>query len=221
MTETIPLANSTEARSPEGTILDQSSTQPTITSSTTETPSNESAATPPAGPPAEYKFTPPEGSELDPKTLESAAAVFKELGLTQAQADKLVEFQFSRDAELTKKPAEVYNQMRSDWRTEVENDPQIGGQKLDETKANIAKAVNMLPPQLQKDFKQAADFTGAGDNPAFVRAINFWATQLTENTKHVSGGNPSPAGQTAPGANAKPSLASAMFPNLPSASTAH
>lgn len=217
-----PLANSTEARSTEGTILDQSQTQTTPpTSSTTETTPNDSTTTSPVGAPDKYEFTPPDGAELDPKTIESATAVFKELGLTQAQANKLVEFQFARDAEIAKKPAEVYNQMRADWREAVEKDPQIGGQKLDETRAEIGKAIATLPAPLQKDFKDAMNLTGAGDNPAIVKAFLAFAKSVNESTKHVAGGNPSPMGQNAPGGNSKPTPAAAMFPNLPSASTAH
>ena len=221
MPETSPAANSPEARTTEGTILDQSQqTSPTPT----EIPTNEATpagqTTPPSGPPDKYNLTPPEGSALDSTAIESASSLFKELGLTNAQAQKVVDFAASRDTELSSKSAKVYNDMRSEWRSQVESDPQIGGQQLDATKAEIGKAMATLPPKLQADFKDAMNLTGAGDHPAVVKAFYTLAKSINEG-QHVSGGTPSTEGQIRPGTAAKPSAAAAMFPNLPSASTSH
>jgi hypothetical protein len=57
------------------------------------------------------------------------------------------------------------------------------------------------------------DLTGVGDHPAFVEAMYVLAQRYTEGT-HVQGGNPSPLGQSRPGAAARPTLAEAMYPNL-------
>ena len=219
MPETPPAANSPEARTPEGTILDQS--QPTQSSTPTETPTNEPA---PAGStsqvPDHYDLKPPEGSALDAAAIESASSLFKELGLTNPQAQKLLDFAAGRDREVGDKSAKVYNDMRADWRSQVEADPQLGGQNLDATKAEIGKAIATLPPKLQADFKDAMNLTGAGDHPAVVKAFYTLAKSVNEGS-HVTGGAPSPEGQRNPAAPARPSPAASMFPNLPSASTTH
>ena len=210
-----PQANDPATRSPEGTILDQTSSQ-------MQTPTEQSNASPNPAPepkPAEYTaFTAPEGSELDPKAIEGATAIFKELGLSQSQAQKLIDWGASREAANSGKGAETYNQMRTDWRSQIEAHPTLGGAKLDETKAEIGKAIATLPPKLQTAFKDAMNLTGAGDHPAVVEAFYTLAKNVNEG-QHVSGGNPSEEGQRRPGTESRPSAAAAMFPSLPSSAT--
>lgn len=113
-----------------------------------------------------------------------------------------------------------YTKMRTDWRSQVENHPQLGGERLQETLGVINKAISTLPPKLQTDFKAALDYTGAGDNPAVVEVFYNLAKSVTEG-QHVSGSGPSTEGQNASGKSIRPTAATAMFPNLPSASTQH
>jgi len=56
------------------------------------------------------------------------------------------------------------------------------------------------------------DSTGAGDNPAFIKAFYKLAQRVTEGS-YVQGRGP--AEVTAPGGR-RPSPAQAMYPNLPS-----
>src|SRR6185437_10360924 len=84
---TPPLPNSPEARTPDGTLKDTISTAPTP-----ETTPSESVTEPKTdGPPESYDFKAPEGKELNSKFLDRATPVFKELGLSQANAQKLVD----------------------------------------------------------------------------------------------------------------------------------
>jgi hypothetical protein len=57
------------------------------------------------------------------------------------------------------------------------------------------------------------DLTGAGDNPAFIKA--FWKlSQHVVEGKPAPGGGPSPHGQVAVGQAQRPSIAQAMYPSL-------
>lgn len=213
------LANSPETRSPEGTILDQSQPQPTTTETKSDASPNPPAESKSA--PAEYKpFTAPEGAELDPKAVEGATAIFRELGLDQSQAQKLIDFQLNRDKELSTKGADTYNQMRAEWRTQTEADPMIAGHEggVEGAIAEIGKAIATLPPKLQQELRNDLTLTGAGDKASVVKAFLIFAKSVNEG-QHVAGHGPSEEGQKAPGATARPSPAAAMFPNLPSAST--
>ncbi len=213
-----PQANTPEARTTEGAILDQSQT----TQTTEPTPNAD--PNPPAEPqaaPSEYTpFTAPEGSALDPKAIEGATAIFRELGLSQSQAQKLVDWGANREKESTSKSAEAYNNTRTEWRNKTESDPIItsyeGG--IDGVKADIGKAINTLPPKLQTELRDALTLTGAGDHPAVVKAFLAFAKSVNEG-QHVSGSGPSEEGQTKSGAATRPSAAAAMFPNLPSSVT--
>lgn len=169
--------------------------------------------------PEKYEFTPPkewEGKDwqLDSEVIDRATPMFKELGLSNDQAQKLVEFyaqESQKDFEATMKLARDQNE---EWQKQVKADPEIGG-KLDQVKTTISKAIDGLgDPKLAKDFREAMDFTGAGNNPAFIRAFWKLAQKVTEGSA-VSGGGPSEKGQQAPGQQPK-SMAKAMYPNLPS-----
>lgn len=219
-------------RTPDGTIADPKTVETPETSAESETtqpdtttaePDGTSLLTKkdeeaPAGAPEKYEdFKLPEGFEANPEMMTKAQAAFKSLNLSQEQAQSLIDVYAEQAVAAAEAPVNYYNEMRAEWVKQVNADPEIGGAKLKETKLLIGKAIDAhLPGQLGKDFRQAMDFTGAGDHPAFVKAMLKMATLLTEGTS-VRGGGPSPDGQRAPGAPKGPSAAS-MYPNLPSSS---
>ena len=88
------------------------------------------------------------------------------------------------------------------------------GAGADAVKIGIGKTLAALgDAKLTADFKAAMDLTGAGDNPAFIKAMWKLSSFITEG-KHVAGSGPSPHGQTPPGASGKPDAARALYPNL-------
>lgn len=161
-------------------------------------------------------FKPPahwneQGWELDKDLIANAVPLFKDLNLSQDQAQRLIDFytKVSED-EYTKSSTTVREQTEK-WVSEVKADPEIGG-KLDQVKATVSKAIDGLgDPKLASDFREAMDFTGAGNNPAFIRAFYKLAQKVTEGTI-VSGGRPSPVRAPADGPR---SAAKALYPNLP------
>lgn len=230
-----PLPNDQAARSTTGEIIDQgkplatttptpdpkSNTEPTLDKD--GKPVVKDPATKPPEPgkiPEKYEFKAPEGYTVDPKVVDAATPIFKELGLTQEQGQKLFDFYTAQQIEAAKAPQEAVTTMRNGWKAQVSADPDlakaVNGDKtgLDAVKLDIGRALTHLDPALSTEFKQAMDLTGAGDHPAFVKAI-WKLSQLVTEGKHVVGGNPSPLGQKAPGAGDRPSAAKSMFPNLP------
>lgn len=219
-----PLANSPEARTPDGTLRDQSATPPTPPDSSTTppkdttTPPKDPATPPPTeGAPETYAdFTAPEGFEIDKDAIGKVLPVFKELNLSQAQAQKLVDQYAAISAEAAEAPVKFYAEMQKDWAKEAATrfgkDIEPGGAIVTE----LATALdNALPPTLAKNFRAVLDFTGAGNHPDFIEAMRIIAKPFLTGT-HVRGANPSPKGQEAPGAPAK-TAAQRMYPHLPSA----
>jgi len=164
--------------------------------------------------PDKYEFKVPEGAQLNEALIAEATPLFKEMGLSQENAQKLFDFHNKAIADVASAPGKAYEDLRTSWRNDTVANKELGDGKAlrPEVQANIAKAIDSLPNA--KDFRAAMDLTGVGDNPAFVAAVNHWAKALAEGTL-VRGGNPSPAGQAAPGAGPK-SAAQAMYPGLPS-----
>lgn len=234
-----PLPNDQAARSPTGEILEPSqiaapppapkapdgTPAPTSTPPTgQEPPKAPDAQKPPApaaGAPEAYTdFTAPEGYTLDKAAIDAATPIFKELGLSQDQAQKLVAFHASQMIEAAKAPQATYEATRTEWQTAVKSDPELtaavsGGKTgLEAVKLDISRALNGLgDAKLASEFKAAMDLTGAGDHPAFVKTLWKLASFVTEGT-NVPGGGPSPHGQRAPGSAERPSAAAALYPNL-------
>lgn len=167
--------------------------------------------------PDKYEFKAPQGRELDAKAIEAATPIFKELGLTTEQAQRLVDLQATRDTESATAAEKLVADTRAEWRDKVAKDPTLGDGKDNlrpEVKANIAKAMESLTPEMKASFTEALDMTGAGDNPAIVAAMNAFGKLLSEGTA-VRGGGPANTGQTRPGDSIRPSPAQALYPKLP------
>src|SRR6266403_979628 len=122
-----PMGNSNEARTPTGELKDAS--QPTTTTPTDPTPAPTAEPKPeaPAGAPEAYSdFTLPEGVKLEGETLKAATARFKELGLPQANAQRLVDFHLGQIRAATAASSKAYDDMRAAWQAKSKADPDVG-----------------------------------------------------------------------------------------------
>lgn len=151
-------------------------------------------------------FTAPEGTTLDPERFKGFQEAVPELSKETAQ--KLLELHAKELKAAEMVSTNVWMETQKQWATEASKDTEFGGDKLPETKANIAKVIDQFSktPEEAKALRHALVLTGAGNNPAIVR---FWARAakaLTEG-RTVTG---SPGG-------APRSAAASLYPNLPSA----
>lgn len=170
------------------------------------------------GAPDKYEdFKAPEGYEIDKDTAEAAGALFKKHNLSQSAAQELVDFYITKTKEAFEAPFNAYQDKRQEWRDQINADPEIGGSKLKDVKASIGKLIGSFgDSKVAEAFREAMDYTGAGDNPAVVRGLYALSKLLTEGGA-VRGNGPSSLGQRAPG-EGTPSAAQAIYPNLPSSS---
>lgn len=176
----------------------------------------------PQGAPEKYEpYTLPEGLELDATVVEEANKLFKELGLPQAAAQRIVDQHVALMQKAAQEPVDFFNQQKMEWRKELIADKTLGDGKENlnaKTLKQISDVKNALGPELKEAFQEAMDYTGAGDHPAFIKAMVKIAEFISEGS-HVSGKGPSPLGQTPTGSAARPTPAQAMYPNLPSAAS--
>jgi hypothetical protein len=177
----------------------------------------------PQGAPESYQtWKVPDGYELDKGVIEEASPIFKELNLTQEQSQKLVDLYAKHSIksaeDLHKGTQEFWEKTRADWRSELKRDDTVG--KLLDANGNfgpqskLVQTVNqaldgLQDPKLVSGFKDAMEFTGAGDNPHFVKVLYALAKQVTEGREYVRGEPARPNGGPR-------SAAAAMYPNLPS-----
>ena len=230
VTQQVTQGNATEARTETGEIKDQqtsqatgSANQETKTEAKNEQASTETKAetkaetkTDAKGPPDKYEFKAPEGYEIDAKVVADAEPIFKELGLTNEQGQKLVDIYAKHSVETANQAQKAYEDFRTDLRNKVVADPAIGDGKeglRPEVKANIARAIDSVgDAKAVTALKEALDLTGAGDHPAILGAFNALGKLLSEGTAVRAGGV---APVKAPGTGPR-NAAQALFPNLPS-----
>lgn len=199
------MANSQEARSQDGTLIDHGA-PPSASDQSASAP----ASTP--TPPESYEFKAPEGVSLNQELLSEATPIFKELGLSQEAAQKLVDLYSKNSGKTEAALAKTVEDMRADWRNQVMNDRELGP-KIDQVKIELGRAKDKMAPAVRKSFDDAMNLTGLGDHPGIVKGLYELSKLVNEGT-HVNGGGPSAAGQSRDGAVSKPSIAGALYPNL-------
>lgn len=212
-TQPAPESTASTTPSPEGTTLltEPAKTEAPKTEAPKETKALEVA-------PEKYEdYKVPEGYEIAGELKTEIDGLFKGMGLSQTDAQKLVDFYVTQTKDAFQAPFDAYKEMTDGWRKDAMDHPDLKG-KLgpgQEVNVRIGKFLSGLPDQqLAADFRALMDLTGAGNHPAFIRVIDYAARMLGEGT-HVAGNGPAPGGQSAPGSR-PPSAAQAIFPNLPS-----
>lgn len=214
-TSTIPEASSTSETTPKPETTDAA--QPLLAE---EAPATDAAKDEPAeSVPDKYEaFKVPDGYQLDEASLTKASDLFKELKLTQSQAQKLIDMYGEVSQDASEAPYKEFNRLTKQWYDESMNHPDLKGKlgQGKEVSVSISKMLNDFgDPQLVKDFRSVMDLTGAGNHPAFIRVLAKAAAKLTEGG-HVAGTGPAAQGQNAGGRATQPTAAQAMWPTLPS-----
>ena len=202
---------SPQSKSP--TFLNQKDASKPDDQSTDKTPDGETQPTAPEGAPEKYEFKLPEGYKLDETTATEVSTLFKEMNLSQTQAQKLVDLYAKNNLAASKAPYEAWANLQKEWTDEIAN---RFGSRQETVKSTIAGVIDsVLPPTLAKNFRGALDLTGAGSNPDFVEAFYNFAKLLSEGTPVRGGGISSEANQRpASPAKGPVDVAAAMYPHL-------
>lgn len=123
-----------------------------------------------SGAPEKYEFkAPAEGQDIDAEALATFEPVARELGLSQEQAQKLVDI-YGKDIvpKLEQKRAEAWQKQTEQWGNDVRADKEIGGDKLT---ANIGMAQKALDQFGTPELRTYLEQTGLGNHPDLVRCF--------------------------------------------------
>lgn len=136
--------------------------------------------------PEAYELSAPEGFTIDPALMEAVTPDFKEAGLTNDQAQKLMPAAI-KFAESLKKQGEqqlIGSVMaeRTAWAEEAKADPDIGGAKWDQTLAMSAKALDALPENVGKPLRSLLNDSGLGNKREMIAAMSFFGRAISEDT---------------------------------------
>lgn len=139
------------------------------------------------GAPETYEdFTMPEGVELDKEVVDQFVPIAKELGLSQEQAQKLVDLQTSLSKSSEEARSQNWANLQKTWVDSAKSDQEYGGQQFE---ANMAVARQALDKWGTPELKAMMDATGAGNHPEMLRFFYRVGKEMSED-KVVTGGNP-------------------------------
>jgi hypothetical protein len=132
------------------------------------------------GVPETYTFEPPEGLELDAETtgkIEAFADQAREMGLSQAQYQSLIEYDINRAQQLNEAAVESWNGRVEDWRKSAQADKEIGGEKFSENLKVAENAIKQFgDPDLRALLKSPSaenpNGLAIGNHPAVLRFLN-------------------------------------------------
>jgi len=141
-----------------------------------ESPTDESAAEPPA-PLAYAAFKLPDGIAADDPGLAEAVNLFKQARLPQDQAQKFIDLALQREATAAQKSVQAFLDLQERWVSEIKADREIGGSRLPTALASAARAIDRLRVA---GLREALDLTGAGNHPAVVKAFVTIGRMLAE-----------------------------------------
>ena len=121
------------------------------------------------GPPDKYEdFTFPEGVEAISEQVEVATEVFKDLNLSQEDAQKLVDLNTKFMQEEFDRQQKAWDELTTGWKEKSTSDPEFGGTALE---ANMAIAKQGRDAFGGKEFVDMLETTGVGDHPEMVRFL--------------------------------------------------
>jgi len=127
---------------------------------------------------------------LDADMLAAATEVFREFNLTNEQANKLVPLGHQMmlkgmEAAETQMLEAVANSSKA-WLDEFKADPEIGGNKADETLTLAAKALDSLGYPAGSPFRELLNISGLGNHPEMIRVFRKVGEAVSEDTSFAS-----------------------------------
>ncbi len=156
-------------------------TAPAAAAPATEAPAPEA--------PAYGAFKLPDGSTVDAESMTQATELFKEAGLPQEQAQKFIDLALSREQAAATRGVQAFVDLQTKWVSEIKADPEIGGAKFEASMASAGRAIDRLGVP---GLREALNLTGAGNNPAIVKAFVRLGQMVSED-RFVPGRNAAPA----------------------------
>lgn len=137
--------------------------------------------------PEHYVLKNANGEDVEPQELEMMSRMFKDVNLSQEQAQKLYSAYEKEQGSFIEQSQKAFNQMRDDWFNQTISDPQLGGQNIGQTKLCIKRVMQQCG---NKELSEFLNKTGLGFNPAMVRFMTKVGELLGNDNHFVQGQAP-------------------------------
>jgi len=123
---------------------------------------------PPAEPIEYQDFSVPEGIQADSQLLEAFTDTAKEMGLSQENAQKLVDMGGSLAQKVYERYVAEYAAVRENWVKELKADPTFGGNAFEGT---CIRAQRIVKKYGSPELTSYLNASGIGDNPEVVKFL--------------------------------------------------
>ena len=153
--------------------------------------------------PLVYEMKLPESFEAPAETLGAYTDTLRELNIAPEAGQRLLDMHAEHVRSLTENTLaqqhEAFAATRAEWRDQIKNDPSLGGASFETTKRAVARARDLIVPEADRGaFNEFLSTTGAGDHPAFWRALYRVANLFDEPASPPAGSKPSPTANPEP-----------------------
>jgi hypothetical protein len=129
--------------------------------------------------------------EMDKALVDEATPVFKEIGLSNENANKLLPLVGKVQERVLQQQADDFATTRADWAKQAQEDPEIGGKNWNATKNLAAKALDHFgaPSEIKEvdgkkvetnPFRVLLNQSGLGEHPDMIRVFANVGKALSE-----------------------------------------
>lgn len=132
-----------------------------------------------------YALAMPEGVEVDQELLDAVGEDFKELGLTNGQAQKLSDKFTSVMQKRGEGQVKAWGDRVQKWADDAKADKDIGGDKWSGTVSDAQRAINKLGTPELKEYLNAS---GGGNHPELIRILAKAGALIKEDNPPNDGG---------------------------------
>lgn len=135
--------------------------------------------------PEKYDLKLPDGSMFSEAEILAVAEDAKALGLSQENAQKLLETRNNDRAKYVEGQKQVLSDTVQAWAKALPSDPEIAGKDGTEYQANIARAKLALNKFGSSKLREELDKTGFGNHPELVRLMVRVGKAMREDSFHT------------------------------------
>lgn len=129
--------------------------------------------------PIEYDLKLPKDSALDEGVVDEIAEFAKEQGLSNDQAQNILEREDKAVKEYANAQVEGLKEKSTQWVEEAKNDKELGGENF---KENVEHAHRALEKFGSKQLKDTLESTGLGNHPELVRVFSRIGKAMADDT---------------------------------------
>jgi hypothetical protein len=127
---------------------------------------------------SQYLLTPPEGYVITPEILREVTPVFREIGLNNDQANKLMPLAGNFVERILDQQQDEFSALRAEWARQAQSDRQMGGERFPETMRLANVALNAGGAPKGSEARKLLDQSGLGNHPAVIRLFRRLGEQL-------------------------------------------